>query len=372
MPQRTIPELKAAFNAAVEDIDREEAAGRPIRHLLDTAEKLYKELRGAQRDQAIRSIGRDAFSEWSPEIGTGSDLGSALLGAGFNLKSQPNATVDYRYALQMKAGSLDGGSDIQDAVPLRFTPAPLGLDARYLFPRIPTQGVDAGATGVSTYRQASRALASPLLDDSGDDGVVRDILATSTKAETDTVSEVVALPLKQIATISSQTPNVLLQNQNFRQWVNDDLLASYRAGVDAHIVAEIGSAGIGSGPGGGANTFEDILYAQEVVRAAGYRPDVVVVSPTDALSVQLTMLHSGDSYAFTQSAPTFVVSNAVSDGEGFVADAGSLGILFLSPFTIQAFEENAGSTNTSTVRAESNGLMVVQRPDAAATISATS
>lgn len=46
----------------------------------------------------------------------------------------------------------------------------------------------------------------------------------------------------------------------------------------------------------------------------------------------------------------------------------ALGVLFLSPFSLQAFEEEAGSTNASTVRAESNGLFLVQRPDAAATI----
>jgi hypothetical protein len=53
---------------------------------------------------------------------------------------------------------------------------------------------------------------------------------------------------------------------------------------------------------------------------------------------------------------------------GFVAHA-ALGILFLSPFTLRVFEEEAGQTNTSTVRAESNGLFLVQRPDAAAMLS---
>jgi len=53
---------------------------------------------------------------------------------------------------------------------------------------------------------------------------------------------------------------------------------------------------------------------------------------------------------------------------GFVAHA-ALGILFLSPFTLRVFEEEAGQTNTSTVRAESNGLFLVQRPDAAAVLS---
>jgi hypothetical protein len=80
-------------------------------------------------------------------------------------------------------------------------------------------------------------------------------------------------------------------------------------------------------------------------------------------------LSGGDSYVFGQNPPAFVVTPAVSDGMGFVADASALGILFLSPFTLWAFEEEAGQTNTSTVRAESNGLFLVQRPDAAATLS---
>ncbi|MGZ5128594.1 MAG: hypothetical protein ACXWYI_02650 [Actinomycetota bacterium] len=42
--------------------------------------------------------------------------------------------------------------------------------------------------------------------------------------------------------------------------------------------------------------------------------------------------------------------------------------MFLSPFSFGTFEENAGQTNTSTVRGESNGVFVVQRLDAAASI----
>jgi hypothetical protein len=105
------------------------------------------------------------------------------------------------------------------------------------------------------------------------------------------------------------------------------------------------------------------------VRSAGYNPDLVVVSPGDALAIQLLQLSGGDSYVFAQPARSFVVTTAVADGDGFVADASAIGILFLSAFTLKAFEENAGQTNSSTVRAESDGLFLVQRPDAAATLS---
>jgi hypothetical protein len=69
--------------------------------------------------------------------------------------------------------------------------------------------------------------------------------------------------------------------------------------------------------------------------------------------------------------PALVTSTAVGGGDGFVADSTALGILFLPPFSMQVFEENAGSSNSSTVRAEWNGLFLVQWPDAAATLSAS-
>ena len=63
---------------------------------------------------------------------------------------------------------------------------------------------------------------------------------------------------------------------------------------------------------------------------------------------------------------------AVADGEGFVADSTAIGILYLTPTRLQAFEENAGATNTSTVRCESEGLFLVQREDAAAFLAESS
>jgi hypothetical protein len=219
---------------------------------------------------------------------------------------------------------------------------------------------------VQSYRQKSRSLASP-------SDMIRAIDATDSpaKPETDTTSEPVAAHLKQIATISSGTPNVLLANQSFRSWVNSDLVGAYRAAVDYHIVTEVGGAGIPTG-GGGSNIFEDILFTQALIRGEGYDPSLVVLSPNDALTVQLLVLSGGDEYVFTQTAPSIVVTPSVDDGAGFVCDPNALGILFLGPFTLQAFEENAGSTNSSTVRAESNGLYLVQRPDAAATLPTSS
>jgi hypothetical protein len=339
---------------------------RTASEIHQAAVALGEELRNLEHDRAVKSIGAGSYIPGRSALADPMSFGSladALIDGGFRLKSSPSVTVDNRYALEFKAGSLDGGSDIEDAVPSRFTAPGLGLDARYVYPHLATQPVEADATGVTSYRQKSRTLATP-------SDMVKAIDSTDTKEETDTVSEVVNAPLKMIATVSSGVANILLANQAFRGWVNTDLLGAYRAALDFHIVQEVEGAGIGVG-GGGNNVYEAILYSNEVVRAAGYSPDLVVVSPSDALAIELVTQFTDLTYVFSQPAPTLIVSASVEDGGGFVADSRALGVLFLGPFTFATFEENNGTTNTSTVRGESSGLFVVQRPDAAASLSSS-
>jgi hypothetical protein len=258
-------------------------------------------------------------------------------------------------------GSVDGGITGAE-IPHRFPSASLGIDSRYLYVHFPLTNLANDETGVGSFRQKSRSLAST-------SDMIRDIDDTSSKPESSTVAEVAQAPLKQIATVSTQIPNVLLAGQDFTGWTNADLLGAYRGAIDAHIVSEVDGAGIAAASVGDAeNVYEAVLYAQEQVRSAGYAPDMLALSPADALALQLLMLTGGDHYAFATPAPQFVVSPSIEGGFGFVCDTASLGRLFLSPFRFEVFEENAGSTNSSTVRAESNGLFVVQRPDAAAYI----
>jgi hypothetical protein len=105
----------------------------------------------------------------------------------------------------------------------------------------------------------------------------------------------------------------LLAHEAFRQWVNVDLLAAYRTALDTHIIDEIDSASIPAG-GGGGNVFEDILFTQEVVRAAGHQPDLVVVSPADALAIQLLVMQGATATRSVSSCRR--VTTAVGDGSG--------------------------------------------------------
>jgi voltage-gated potassium channel Kch len=138
--------------------------------------------------------------------------------------------------VQFKSGSADGGV-AGDEIVDRFVAPPLGLDQRYVYVHLRSQGVSPDEVGVTSYRSKSRSLAST-------SHMIRAIATSPPKAETDTTSEVVNAPLKQIATVSTGTPNVLLANQSFRSWVNTDLAASYRRALDAHIIGEIQGAGI--------------------------------------------------------------------------------------------------------------------------------
>jgi hypothetical protein len=352
--QQIKTELKTIVDAGLEAGVRRDSVA--LKAADEAATGLYAELKTAERHEAIGRIGGIQTFDVGP------DLATALLDAGFDRKGHPSVTVAQHFALgvQFKAGSVDGAIDGTE-VPDRFVAPGLGLDSRYLYPHLRTQGVAADDTGVQSYRQKSRSLASAST-------MIRDVDDDSTKPETSTVSEPVVEKLHQIANVSSGTPNVLLANQGFRNWVNDDLTGAYRAAVDFHIVTEINGAGIGVAAGG-ENIYEQILYAQEAVATAGYTADVIALSPGDALALRLTVMTGGDTYIFATPAPTVVVSPSIDNDQGFVFDSSALGILFLGPFSLQAFEENAGTTNTSTVRAESNGLFLAQRPDAAASLS---
>jgi hypothetical protein len=55
-----------------------------------------------------------------------------------------------------------------------------------------------------------------------------------------------------------------------------------------------------------------------------------------------------------------------------VLDPAALGTLYTSPVRVQSFEQDAGQTNSSTVRIESNGLYLVQRADAVAEVPVSS
>ncbi len=129
------------------------------------------------------------------------------------------------------------------------------------------------------------------------------------------------------------------------------------------------------------NLLEGARKAITLVQAAGYNPTVIAASPEHL--EDLDLLTSSGTEAIYQFAVAATGPNAsnlwglekvVVKGldSPLVLDPAAAGILYRSPIRFGAFEENAGQTNSSTVRLEAHALFVIQRPDAIAEVPAFS
>lgn len=327
-----------------------------IQSLLAKAQKLQD---NAQLDLDIAALGRQLTV--GPGDGDGRYSGAsfydAIKAAGFDRKTHPAVAVPF-----MAVASFDG--DYGTAVRVDRPAPALGADRRFLYPILRRSDVEPEATSVASFRAKSRTLPSPLST------MIRDIVATTDKPETDTETELVTEELKQIATVESGVPNIMLENRAFRDFIDFDLRFAYSSAVDAHVISQIAAAGP---PGAlpGSTDIEAILLAAELVAAAGYSPSVLVASPEELINLLLTLQPGGDEFVFSGNAPPIEGLRKVAVPgltTPYVLDPDALGALHASPVRVQAFEENAGKTNTSLVRIESTGLFVVQRVEAAAEV----
>lgn len=241
-------------------------------------------LDGIALDKQMETFGR----QMSTPIGGVGGLYGAMTTAGYDRRSHPSVVVPF--STFGAAASFDG--DYSDAIPVRRVAAPLGADSRFLYPEFPVQGVEPDATSVASFRQKTRTLPNPLSD------MIRDIDASDAKPETDTQAEVVGESLHQIATVSSGTPNIMLENAAMRGWINDDLSFAYASVVDFHVTDQIGNAGPSTATAG-ADLLESILNAVEVVAAAGYAPSVLAASPETLIELRLLKQPGTDDYVFS-------------------------------------------------------------------------
>ena len=286
-------------------------------------------------------------------------LFAALKKAGYDRVSNPAVLVDF------KAATFTGS--VEDFGPATRPSAALGYDQRFLFPSLPVDAtVPIDATSVTSFRQSARTLAA-----TGD--MIRAIAATTAKPVTSTELEATAVALKQVATINSGIPNVFLANEALRGFVNADLRLAYSRAVDAHILAQIAATTPTSGAYN-AQLIVAILLAAEVVQAAGYSPNTVVLSPAQWHALRVAVQPgSGDwvAGAVDDMLDGLTKVSVVGLTAPVVLDSKALGVFHTTGARFATFEENDGSTNTSTVRLESNSVFAVQRQDAVAAIDVT-
>ncbi len=279
------------------------------------------------------------------------------------------ATVPFSAVFEDRAVTWSGSVDL--IAKARNTASTLGYDQRYIWPAFPRQTVDSGVTSVDVATQTARTLATSA-------NTVRAIDAVTNKPETGSTVSIVTTAMKQVATVQSGIPNVYLESQAIATIVEQDLRLSLNDGLDSLVVAAFAASGF-QAPGTD-NPLVSYRKAITALRAAGYNPDTLVLTPAadEALDVMVSGITGGTAdFVFAPgqfSANTFFglqrrVSKTVA--AAVVADSQAFGTFYAGPVSLAKFEENAGKTNTSLVRLETNAVFGVERQTAAVRIAAS-
>jgi uncharacterized protein len=248
----------------------------------------------------------------------------------------------------------------------RRTGAALGADQRYAWPAFATVGVGSDVTSVAVLSQTSRTLAAP-------SDMNRALTATTPKPETSSVLGIATVPLRQVATVQSGIPNIFLGQPAFNTTVETDLRLALNEALDALVLAAVAGAGF-EDPGTDA-LIVSVRKAITVIQAAGYSPDTLILRPSDSEMLDTLVTSGTGAYVFGPGQPAgsiFGLTKRISKSapEPIVLDAQAYGKLYSGPVSLARFEENAGSTNTSLVRLETQAAFGVERPAAAVRIAA--
>jgi HK97 family phage prohead protease len=259
---------------------------------------------------------------------------------------------------------------IDDLNPDRRVGVALGQDVRYAYTAFEQVPVDSATTSVTVLRQSSRTLPSA-------SDVVRDIDETSAKPEVATATEIVPVPLNQVAAIESGIPNILLEQATIESLIETDLRLALNEGLDELVIDSFAAS-----PNQWPNSdplLVSIRKALTLIQAAGYSADTLILTPEDAEALDL-LRSDGPEGFWTFGAGRFApgqlfglnVRVSKSADAPVVVDASAFGKLYVSPISLARFEEDAGSTNKSTVRLEGHAVFGVERQDAAVEILAGS
>jgi hypothetical protein len=185
-----------------------------------------------------------------------------------------------------------------------------------------------------------------------------------------------------VAGVQTGIPNVYLEQPQIETVIENDLRLSVYDGLDELVRAAI--AGSGNQAPSTDNILVSIRKCITTLRAAGYSPNLIILTPT--ASEQIDTMVSGITggtadfvFGPAQFAPgtlfgiprvesKVVTWPVVMDTR---ARARAHGALYLSPLSLARFEENAGRTNTSLVRLEGHAAYGTERTAAAVRIAAS-
>jgi hypothetical protein len=325
------------------------------------AEELRGDLKTAQRNDAVRSIGGIRTTS------TQQSVYDHLMNEEWAIGQTAAVPMDVAAGLHLKA-IID---EPDDAAPRRLggiLPEP--SDSRYVYPRLPIEP-SGDATSIQALVSTGRSL-------SGD---VADISSVAEKSQTDSGTTLATYTMQRAATVSGFYSNSIVDLPAFRQLVNDDLTTAYRQALDAYVVSTITT---------GAGTTDDddasdgtlvgkIRVGQQVVQDAGLSPDLVILGSADALALDLLRSAVDGQYLLDPSprangaSPLFGMAVVVGVGvtDPVVLDTTAVQV-YLGPAIFAADTTTEFSTNQSRFRLESPCLCVVRQPDGVYVVAAAS
>ncbi|SNR95401.1 hypothetical protein [Blastococcus mobilis] len=295
-------------------------------------------------------------------------LGAKLLRAGLHLKRNPSVTIDGFDALVgRKAPTIPAADDISAVAPTSV--APLGRDARLLWPNMDRRPVEPGTTAVDDFRQSGSRTVTGSVERSS-------VAAVTEKASLDVTVTAVTEPLKQAAILVREIPNVLLEGE--RLWLDFfDQEARFQIdrALDAHVLAQILAA---SPPFGNTGTglVAQIRQGVAAMRGAGASPNLLVVDGDDAASLDLSEDAAGGlifPVRDTGSASPvwgLRVVEVAGATDPMILDTRQLGPLYIGALRVDLDPFTGFSRNTTTLRAEVGVLQHVRAAYAARRIAA--
>lgn len=339
------------------DLSRRERAR--AEELLDKAEELKAK---AETDDEIRrvSTGIGAASTGPSDPNAPIGQGWGRLGKSIDLRAgKTKAEVPLDGLMRGKAGTFP---EDEEFPPFRAPMIPAGYDTRFLYPNLARQTIGPELS-VAEFRQVGRA-------DVASGTILRYPTDTSTKAELDVELELVQERMRQVAAVISDVPNAILNaDTTLRAFLEVQMRVKLDQAIDQHVVAQID---VGSFAGGavGTNLVEQIRNGIAAMKAAGTNPNIVALSPTDSVELDLFTTGADDAYVFAlrdsgSSSPLFnlrvIETSAVT--EPLLIDTTQLGLLYVGQASFQIDPYSGFEQNLSTVRLEGNVLFHVRNPE---------
>jgi hypothetical protein len=180
--------------------------------------------------------------------------------------------------------------------------------------------------------------------------------------------------VKQVAVTIDDVPNaVLAADASLQQLLTGQMQAELNRAVDDHLLAQIASAGP-LGGSVGADLIAQVRAAVGVLRAAGFKPSVLALSPDDSASLDLTTTGADDAYVFSLDVGgsrlwALNVIEVASGIDPHVLDPAVLGTIYSQSATLTVDSYTGLAENTSRLRLEANVLAHVRDPFACYVVS---